>query len=108
VVKKIETDLVRPVKPMIGRLEKIGNISKNKDRPRSWTLEGDFMKTTLKIEGMSCEHCVRHVTGALEGLPGVKKALVSLKEGTAVVDHEEAVGLEAMKFAVDEAGYEVV
>jgi copper chaperone CopZ len=66
------------------------------------------MKTTLKIEGMSCEHCVRHVTGALEGIPGVKKVLVSLKEATAMVDHEDTVGLEALKSAVVEAGYEAV
>ncbi|MDR2760066.1 MAG: cation transporter [Spirochaetaceae bacterium] len=66
------------------------------------------MKTTLNIEGMSCDHCVRHVTGALKGIPGVKEAAVSLKEKNAVVDHEDKVTLELMKAAVVEAGYEVV
>jgi copper ion binding protein len=65
------------------------------------------MKTTLKIEGMSCDHCVKHVTKALEELSGVKSAAVSLKEKSAVVDHEDAVTLAAMKAAVEEAGYEV-
>lgn len=66
------------------------------------------MKTTLKIEGMSCDHCVRHVHDALKQIPGVKEAIVSLKENNAVVDHEDTVTLGAMKFAVVEAGYEVV
>jgi copper ion binding protein len=66
------------------------------------------MKTTLQIEGMSCEHCVKHVSEALKTLGGVKSVKVSLKEKTAEVDHGEEVSQEAMKAAVVEAGYEVV
>jgi copper ion binding protein len=66
------------------------------------------MKTLLKIDGMSCEHCVKHVKDALEELGGVKSAKVSLKDNSADVDHSEAVTLAAMKEAVTEAGYEVV
>jgi copper ion binding protein len=66
------------------------------------------MQTTLNIEGMSCDHCVRHVTDALKEIPGVKGAQVSLKEKNAVVDHEDAVSLETMKSAVTGAGYEVI
>jgi copper ion binding protein len=66
------------------------------------------MKTTLKIDGMSCEHCVKHVTNALQELEGVSSASVSLKENSAVVDHADAVTLEAMKAAVVEAGYAVI
>jgi copper chaperone CopZ len=64
------------------------------------------MKTKLNIEGMSCEHCVKHVTQALEGVAGVKSALVNLKEKSALVDHGDGVNLEALKAAVVEAGYE--
>ncbi|GHV69741.1 mercuric reductase [Spirochaetia bacterium] len=64
------------------------------------------MKTTLKIEGMSCDHCVKHVTGALEGISGVKSAKVSLKEKSAVVEHGDGVSLDTLKAAVVEAGYE--
>jgi copper ion binding protein len=66
------------------------------------------MKTTLKIDGMSCDHCVKHVTTALQELDGVSSAAVSLKENSAVVDHADIVSLEAMKAAVVEAGYAVV
>jgi copper ion binding protein len=65
------------------------------------------MQTKLRIEGMSCDHCVHHVTEALKGIDGVSSASVSLKEKSALVDHGAAVTLEAMKAAVEEAGYEV-
>jgi copper chaperone CopZ len=66
------------------------------------------MNTTLKIEGMSCEHCVKHVTQALEGVGGVSSAKVSLKDKSARVEHGEGVGLESLKAAVAEAGYEAL
>jgi copper ion binding protein len=68
----------------------------------------DGMKTTLKVEGMSCEHCVKHVTEALKGVAGVKSAKVNLKAKNAEVDHGDEVTLAALKDAVVEAGYEVV
>lgn len=66
------------------------------------------MKSTLKIEGMSCDHCVKHVTGALETLKGVTGVKVSLKNKNAEVEHSDQVTVEAMKAAVTEAGYEVI
>ncbi|MDR0878376.1 MAG: copper ion binding protein [Treponema sp.] len=65
------------------------------------------MKTVLAIEGMTCEHCVKHVTEALENIAGVKSAKVNLRKKSAEVKHEDQVTLEAMKAAVTEAGYEV-
>ncbi|MDR2095020.1 MAG: cation transporter [Treponema sp.] len=66
------------------------------------------MKTVLNVEGMSCEHCVKHITEALEGIAGVKSATVNLKHKKAEVNHGGEVTLDAMKAAVSEAGYEVV
>ncbi|MDR0551287.1 MAG: cation transporter [Spirochaetaceae bacterium] len=63
------------------------------------------MKTTLSIEGMSCEHCVKAVTEALKGVSGVKKAKVSLKANNAIVDHADGVAVDALKAAVTEAGF---
>ena len=65
------------------------------------------MKKTMKIEGMMCQHCVAHVTKALEGIEGVAKAEVNLKKKTAVVELSEAVNDETLSAAVTEAGYEV-
>jgi copper ion binding protein len=66
------------------------------------------MRTTLKIEGMSCEHCVKAVKAALEETAGVRSAEVSLKDKSAVVDHGDEVTQAALKAAVEEAGYELV
>jgi copper chaperone CopZ len=66
------------------------------------------MKTTLKIDGMSCDHCVKHVKEALEGVAGVSSANVVLKKNFAEVEHGDAVTLDSLTAAVVEAGYEVV
>jgi copper chaperone CopZ len=66
------------------------------------------MKTVLKIEGMSCDHCVKHVTEALKGVAGVTSATVSLKDKSAQVEHDGELSLESLKAAVAEEGYEVV
>jgi copper chaperone len=66
-------------------------------------------KTMLKIEGMSCNHCVVRVENALTGVEGVESAKVSLDEKMADVEYDESkADLEKFKKAVDEAGYKVV
>lgn len=63
---------------------------------------------TLKVGGMSCEHCVKAVTNAVGSLPGVASVLVSLKTGTADVKYDPAeVTLGAIKAAITEEGYDV-
>jgi copper ion binding protein len=66
------------------------------------------MQTKLEIEGMSCEHCVKAVTKALEEIDGVESAKVSLKHKSAEVNHGDGVPVAALKAAVVDAGYEVV
>lgn len=46
--------------------------------------------TTLKVKGMSCEHCVRAVTNALKNTDGVQNAQVDLKGGSAVVEYDDS------------------
>jgi copper ion binding protein len=62
-------------------------------------------KTVLKVEGMSCQHCVSAVTEALDSLPGVEKVKVDLKKGEAKVKHAADVTLQTLKDAVTEAGF---
>jgi copper chaperone CopZ len=57
---------------------------------------------------MTCEHCVKAVAKALEGIDGVKSAKVNLKQRSATVNHGEGVTLEALKAAVVGEGYEVL
>ncbi len=64
------------------------------------------MKKVIKIEGMMCQHCVAHVTKALNAVDGVT-AQVSLEDNSAYVTLSKEVLDEALKSAVTEAGYEV-
>lgn len=66
------------------------------------------MKKKILVEGMSCGHCVNHVKEALVELKGVTNADVDLTSKTAVIETSEEVTDEAIKFAIDDAGYEVV
>ncbi|HWR12947.1 MAG TPA: heavy-metal-associated domain-containing protein [Rectinemataceae bacterium] len=65
------------------------------------------MRKLLKIDGMSCGHCVMHVQSALEGIPGVKSAKVDLLERSAMVEGD-ALSDQAMRAAVADAGYKVI
>ncbi len=67
----------------------------------------DSMKKTLKIEGMMCQHCVAHVTKALQGVEGVSAVEVNLKKKTATVELEGEVSENILVQAVAQAGYEV-
>jgi copper chaperone len=61
---------------------------------------------TLKIEGMTCNHCVRAVTAALEKVDGVREARVDLSQGRAVVEYDEArVTTKQLVGAVMDEGY---
>jgi copper chaperone len=65
------------------------------------------MKTTLKIEGMSCQHCVMRVKKAIGLLPGVTGSEVDV--GRADVTYDESkTGKDDLKKAVEDAGYKVV
>lgn len=63
------------------------------------------MKTDLKIEGMTCDHCARAVRQALEGVSGVETASVDLLLGHATVEHDENVSTDDLEDAVNEEGY---
>ncbi|MFA5353837.1 MAG: heavy-metal-associated domain-containing protein [Thermodesulfovibrionales bacterium] len=65
------------------------------------------MEISIKVEGMSCEHCVRRVKKAIEGIPGVISSEVGI--GTAKVSFDEAkVKKEEIIAAVEKAGYKVI
>ena len=69
--------------------------------------EEKAMKTiTLSIDGMMCQHCVAHVTKALSAIEGVTP-VVNLEKKNAVCTVAGDVPAEALKAAVEEAGYTV-
>ena len=65
------------------------------------------MKKELTIDGMMCQNCVKHVTKALEGIPGASNVNVSLESKKATVTVPDSVTDDTLTAAVAEAGYEV-
>jgi copper chaperone len=65
-------------------------------------------KTVMNVKGMTCNHCVQTVKGALGALPGVKQVDVLLDKGEVTVAYDESKARpDQFKEAVVEAGYEV-
>ncbi len=63
-------------------------------------------ETTLKIDGMSCHHCVMSVKKAIDGVAGVNSSDVSV--GTAKVDYDDSkTGKDEIASAVQSSGYKV-
>ncbi|HYE57506.1 MAG TPA: heavy-metal-associated domain-containing protein [Rhodothermales bacterium] len=61
---------------------------------------------TLRIEGMSCQHCVRAVRSALEGVPGVTVEDVQVGTARVRIDDGEADRSQLVK-AIEGEGYAV-
>ena len=65
-----------------------------------------MVRETLRIEGMSCDHCVMRVGRAIASVQGVIEVDVNLRNKKAVVNFEETItDIEEIKSAVREAGY---
>ena len=64
------------------------------------------MKLNLKIDGMGCEHCIKSVREALEGINGVK--VLNVKIGSAEVEAENDSVLNEIREKLDDAGYDLV
>ena len=61
---------------------------------------------TLKVTGMSCDHCVKAVTQALKATDGVQDATVDLKGARATVQYDETkTNPRALAGAVMDEGY---
>ncbi|CAM3867257.1 copper chaperone CopZ [Alkalicoccus chagannorensis] len=67
------------------------------------------MDKTLKVEGMTCGHCVSAVEGSVGSLSGVESVKVNLDQGQVNVSYDTAqVSEEAIKEAIDDQGFDVV
>ena len=66
------------------------------------------MKTTLKIEGMMCQHCQKHVHDALAAMDGVTEVTVDLEGKKAEVTATKDISTDAFAKVIADAGYELV
>ena len=85
----------------------IHNNKKDK-RIKSKIKEKKPMEITMKIEGMMCPHCEANVKKTLEEFAEVREAIVSHKDGTAVVTLDADLGVATLKKAVEDKGYKVI
>ena len=63
------------------------------------------MITRLRIDGMSCQHCINAVFTALTPVPGIVSADVSI--GAAVIEHDGRATEQLLRDAIEVAGYSV-
>ncbi|HEX8948420.1 MAG TPA: cation transporter [Dissulfurispiraceae bacterium] len=63
-------------------------------------------ETTVKIEGMNCQHCVMRVKKTLDALSGVSSAHVEV--GSAKVGYDDSKIKEGdIEAAIEKAGYKI-
>jgi copper chaperone len=65
------------------------------------------MTTTVKVKGMSCNHCVMAVTKALNQVGGVEKVDVHLDKGEVAIDHSNPIDMASVQDQIEKAGFEV-
>ena len=63
---------------------------------------------TIHVEGMMCEHCEARVVKALKAIDGVVSASADRERGVAEIRTNKAVSSEALKQAIESAGYDAV
>jgi len=67
-----------------------------------------MQQIVIGVGGMSCQGCVKNVSGVLLALPGVARVDVSLEAGQASIDFDpEKVGADQFRAAIEDAGFDV-
>ncbi|WP_175940532.1 MULTISPECIES: cation transporter [unclassified Caballeronia] len=62
--------------------------------------------TEFEVQGMSCQHCVAAVTRSIQEIDPEAQVRVDLERGTVAVESTQTE--QALKDAIDDAGYTVV
>ena len=66
-------------------------------------------QTVLKVDGMSCEHCVKAVKNAVSALAGSGSVNVDLKAKTVTVEHDPNIlPIGLIKSEIEDQGYSVL
>jgi copper chaperone CopZ len=91
--------LVGPVDPT--RLDEENDMTAQTDTPGTVT-------AVYKVSGMSCGHCEGAVSGEISEIPGVSSVKAVASTGEVTVVSAAPLDEEAVRSAVDEAGFELV
>ncbi len=63
-------------------------------------------RVTLKVEGMSCGHCVKSIENSVTAISGVDNVLVHLDNGTVDVEfNKDVVKMEQITNTIEDQGY---
>ena len=66
------------------------------------------MQKVLKVEGMSCQHCVKTVSETVGKMAGVQRVDVNLDQKKVTIEFDESqTKLEEVSAQIVEAGFEV-
>ena len=65
------------------------------------------MTTEFDVQGMTCNHCVMSVKGALKKIDGLEDVNVDLQTGHVVVTHQNEIQFDLFKETVEDQGYDV-
>ena len=63
------------------------------------------IKTIIKVEGMSCNHCADKVTKALESLDDIKKVKVNLKNNIVTILSDKKLNLKVVEDTINSLEY---
>ena len=83
------------------------SITNRAAEPAADRKETTIMEKTIHVKGMTCPHCVKHVTKALSGMDGVTDVAVSLEAGTASFKTSRDIPDSEYAAVLDDAGYEL-
>ena len=65
--------------------------------------------SVLKVDGMTCGHCVETINVALAGLAGVNSVAIQLDNKSVTVDFDESTtDLETISDKIIEVGFEII
>jgi copper chaperone len=62
---------------------------------------------TIKVNGMSCQHCAKAVTKALEEIQGVSGVSIDLSKGMVSFEEDHPVDMGTLQEKIKKAGYEL-
>ncbi len=65
------------------------------------------MKTTIKIQGMHCEGCVKRIENVLSKIKGIDNFKVSLEEQTITLEVKKENIIEDIKAKIEAIGFNV-
>lgn len=83
------------------------SLAEEKDAEKNNKKAEENKMKTIKIEGMSCNHCKMSVEKALNSIEGISKVEVDLEKKQAVIESNVEIENDKIKEVIEEQGFEV-